>query len=289
MSEETCSITGIEFVKISCGSLETGNVCGYYYNKPVYIRTFLMGRCPVTQVQWESVMGNNPSASIGADRPVECVTWDYCQEFVQKLNQMSGKSYRLPSEAEWVFAASCGGTQHIGASAEPAPEDAAGNYSLVMQHFEQALDCYASEGAAHFENCPAKPLDDHRTRPVGQKEPNGFGVHDMGSSVWEWCQDMWHDDFDGAPEDGSAWVDTLCAVFPGWTQILGGRAKLKSTGPDGAWYEDKRGRRTFHPREKPMRVVRGGTIEYSGSVCMIPRMANYQDWWSPDTGFRLAM
>ena len=109
-----CPVTGMQFVSAPGGSFDMGDVWGdgFGYEKPVHCVTlspFLVGKYEVTQAQWEKVMGSNPSLFKGADRPVEQVSWDDCQIFIKKLNQQSGRSYRLPSEAEWEYAARSGG------------------------------------------------------------------------------------------------------------------------------------------------------------------------------------
>ncbi|MGN0843658.1 MAG: formylglycine-generating enzyme family protein, partial [Kiritimatiellia bacterium] len=124
-------------------------------------RDFMMGRTEVTQAQWESIMGNNPSENKGPDLPVENVSWNDCQEFIKKLNAKTGKKFRLPTEEEWEYACRAGGTGDWGkrANGEEGPLDAMGWYG--------------------------DNSDDH-THPVGQKEPNAFGLYDMHGNVWEW-------------------------------------------------------------------------------------------------------
>jgi len=144
----------------------------------VRLSNFLMGQTEVTQKQWVSLMGINPSRfnNCGADCPVENVSWDDVQTFIFKLNQKTGKGYRLPSEAEWEYAARAGTTS----------EWSFGN-------FESSVGNYAwyegnSGGSTHT---------------VKQKMPNAFGLFDIHGNVWEWTQDCYRAYYDGAPVDGS--------------------------------------------------------------------------------------
>ena len=145
----------------------------------VQIAPFAMGKYEVTQEQWYAVMGANPSGNKGRTLPVEQVSWEDAQVFIQKLNQKTGQQYRLPSEAEWEYAA------RAGSQAE---------YSFGDD--EKELGRYAWYSAN----------SSRQTHPVGEKQANRFGLHDMHGNVWEWVQDCWHDNYLGAPTDGSAWT-----------------------------------------------------------------------------------
>jgi formylglycine-generating enzyme required for sulfatase activity len=150
-----------------------------------------MGRYEVTQAQWQAVMGSNPSLFKGDSLPVEQVSWNTAQNFIQKLNAMNdGYIYRLPTEAEWEYACRARTTG-----------DYAGNLDSMAWFYENAGDARLkeSEGMEWMAN-------HNRTHPVGQKQANGFGLYDMHGNVWEWCEDVYHDNYNGVPTDGSAWL-----------------------------------------------------------------------------------
>ncbi|OQW91788.1 MAG: hypothetical protein BWK79_16130, partial [Beggiatoa sp. IS2] len=150
----------------------------------VTIQPFCMGKYPVTQAQWQAMMGNNPAHFKGDHRPVEAVSWEEAVEFCKKLSQHTGKTYQLPSESQWEYACRVGTTTpfHFG---ETLTTDLA-NYNGGFGWFTSK---YRGE-----------------TTPVGIFPPNAFGLHDIHGNVWEWCEDVWHENYVGAPTDGSAWV-----------------------------------------------------------------------------------
>lgn len=173
--------TGIEFVLIPPGSFMMGSTNGRDNEKPVHEVTisqaFYMGKYEVTQGQWQTVMGNNPSnfKDCGGNCPVEQVSWDDAQNFINKLNASNdGFRYRLPTEAEWEYACRAGTTG-----------DYAGNLSEMAWYSENS---------------------GNKTHAVGGKRPNDWGLADMHGNVWEWCQDWDHETYYGAPTDGTAWL-----------------------------------------------------------------------------------
>ena len=137
----------------------------------VYISSFKMSKYEVTQRQWRDIMGSNPSYFKGCDNcPVEQVSWNDIQVFLRKLNAQTSKNYRLPTEAEWEYAARGGQSYKYAGS---------NNLGSVGWYDENSYDL-------------GKEHEDYGTNPVGQKSPNGYGLYDMSGNVWEWCSD-WYD------------------------------------------------------------------------------------------------
>ncbi|MGL5807496.1 MAG: formylglycine-generating enzyme family protein [Xenococcaceae cyanobacterium] len=151
----------------------------------VTVPSFFMGKYLVTQAQWQAVMKNNPSYFKRANRPVENVSWDDCVEFCQKLSSIIGRECRLPSEAEWEYACRAGTTTpfYFG--------------EMITTELVNFNDKYAYSGA--------KVRSRQQTTPVGSFPPNSFGLYDMHGNLCEWCADTWHETYDDAPTDGSAW------------------------------------------------------------------------------------
>lgn len=161
--------------------------------KPVHsviVSTFYIGKYEVTQEEWETVMDSNPSAFKGAKRPVERVTWEDCQTFIQKLNEKTGLQFRLPTEAEWEYAAR-GGKNHDGY-------------------------CYSGsstiDGVAWYSENSGKS-----THEVGKKTPNSLGLYDMSGNVFEWCQDWYDSNYYSNSPSTDPWNDT-----PGTVHVFRG-------------------------------------------------------------------
>ena len=168
----TDPITGINFVRVPGGAFSMGDTFddGVEDEKPVHevtLSDFYMAACPVTQAQWKCLMAENPSSFVADDHPVEQVTLNDVQAFIDKLNaaSKSGLHFSLPSEAQWEYAARSGGKRELYAGGQD-PEAVAW------------FDENSSGGSA----------------PVAGKAPNGLGLYDMSGNVWEWCLDLYHAD-----------------------------------------------------------------------------------------------
>jgi formylglycine-generating enzyme required for sulfatase activity len=187
----------LEMVAVPGGSFIMGSTEFSDEHPPhrVTVPAFFIGKFVVTQAQWQAVAGlpklnqilkPNPAQFKGSDRPVEQVNWHEAVEFCDRLSQKTDKPYRLPSEAEWEYACRAGTTTpfHYGETITPELANYDGNYT------------YGSG---------RKGIYRQQTTEVGSFPPNGFGLYDMHGNVWEWCADHWHENYQGAPIDGSAW------------------------------------------------------------------------------------
>ncbi len=175
-SDETLSFTvgnvSFKMIRIEHGSFMMGATpemdCPNDEEKPVHEVTiskdYYMGETQVTQELWQAVMGNNPSYFKGNNNPVEKISWNDCQEFIKKLNALTGKQFRLPTEAEWEFAAR------------------GGNKSLHTQY-------------SGSDDIDSVAWYDGKTHLVAKKSPNELGLYDMSGNVWEWCNDCYGDDY----------------------------------------------------------------------------------------------
>ncbi|MEH2038883.1 SUMF1/EgtB/PvdO family nonheme iron enzyme [Nostoc sp.] len=160
----------------------------------VKVPGFFMGKYEITQAQYQAIMGSNPSNFKGEKRPVEQVSWDNAVEFCQKLSQRTGKTYRLPSEAEWEYACRAGTKTpfYFGETITTDLVNYNGNY-----HYYNINNPYAFALKGEYRQ---------QTIDVGEFPPNSFGLYDMHGNVLEWCKDVYNNNYQGAPKDGSAWL-----------------------------------------------------------------------------------
>ena len=180
---EVYTVNGVSFmmVPVKGGTFTMGQTGVSAPVHEVTLSSYRIGQTEVTQELWQAVMGSDPSAFSGnAQKPVENISWDDCQTFITKLNQMTGKTFRLPTEAEWEFAAR-GGNKSKG--------------------YEYAGSNTADNVAWYFDNIPSQAwgAEGYGTQPVATKAPNELGLYDMSGNVWEWCQD-WKGDYSSAAQ-----------------------------------------------------------------------------------------
>ena len=174
----------IDMVRVEAGKFTMGATAEmenpHHSEKPTHQVTltndYYIGKYEVTQALWKAVMGNNPSNFKGDNLPVEQVSWDDCQEFISKLNRITGKTFRLPTEAEWEYAARGGnksrGYQYSGS-----------NNLLDVAWYDDWYDDNSGD----------------KTHAVGTKQPNELGIYDMSGNVSEWCQD-WYEAYSSSSQ-----------------------------------------------------------------------------------------
>lgn len=190
----------LEMVAVSAGSFlmgasarENGADDSEKPQHLVLLQPFFVGKYPITQAQWQAVaalepialpLKPNPSKFQGENRPVERISWFEAVEFCQRLSRLTGRRYRLPSEAQWEYACRGGTTTPF--------------------HFGKRLP----NNLVNFHGSLVNGVKEEGTTNVGAfGVANAFGLYDMHGNIYEWCLDHWHDDYKGAPNDGSAWLD----------------------------------------------------------------------------------
>ncbi|BAZ13372.1 serine/threonine protein kinase [Calothrix sp. NIES-4071] len=195
----------LEMVKIPGGKFTMGSPeneeQSLDFERPqhqITIPSFFIGKFAITQQQYQAITGKNPSCFSGAKRPVEKVSWHDAVNFCAKISQKTGKNYRLPSESEWEYACRAGTVTpfHFGETITTELANYRGNYT------------YGSAPKGEYRE---------ETTNVGSFPANQFGLYDMHGLVWEWCQDNWHDNYNGAPSNGNAWLDNdnYCRLLRG--------------------------------------------------------------------------
>ena len=184
---------GLVMVRVEGGSFTMGCKSGrdgdcWPQEEPAHrvrVESFEIGKYEVTQEIWEVVMGDNPSHFGGCPEcPVDSVSWEDAQVFLRKLNDLTGERYRLPTEAEWEYAAR-GGRQSRG-------------YRYAGGNDLGSVGWYEDNSG-------------DRIHPVGQKRANELGLHDMSGNIQEWVQSCWNNNYQGAPTDGRAWERGDCS------------------------------------------------------------------------------
>jgi formylglycine-generating enzyme required for sulfatase activity/uncharacterized protein with von Willebrand factor type A (vWA) domain len=162
----------------------------------VTVKPFFIGKYPVTQAQWRSIVNTpkierelkpSPSSVKGDDLPIEQVSWEEAVEFCARLSRETGRTYRLPTEAEWEYACRAG-------------------TNTPFYFGETITGKLANYDSSKIYLNERKIKAQKKTTPLGNFPPNAFGLYDMHGNVWEWCLDRWHNNYEGAPTNGSAWI-----------------------------------------------------------------------------------
>ena len=227
----------LDMVAIPGGTFMMGSPAGEgsgaeHPQHEVTVPSFFMSKTPITQAQWRIIASrtdlkvnrdldpeparfkddpdpktlpnyrSSQTVPTRWDRPVEEVSWYDAVEFCARLSQLTGREYRLPSEAEWEYA--CRAVTPDSSSTSESSQ----NPTYPLFHFGETLtDQLANYDASNTYADEPKGQYREQTTPVGSFPPNVFGLYDMHGNVWEWCLDDWHDNYEGSPTDGKAWLD----------------------------------------------------------------------------------
>ena len=230
----------------------------------VKIAEFGLGRYPITQKQWQEVAGwetvdrslkPNPSKFKGAERPVEEVLWLQAKEFCARLSKRTEKHYRLPTEAEWEYA--CRAVIREKSSLQDEKEiiqDWNQRYQQPFYFGETLASEVANYRAKEIYGRGVKGEYRQQTTEVGRFPANGFGLCDMHGNVLEWCEDDYHESYQGAPADGSAWVEQ-------------NNSETRKVLRGGSWFDYPRGCRSAD-RSGYSRDVGNGVIGFRVAVSL---------------------
>jgi len=261
----TFTVNGVSFdmIAVKGGTFTMGSTDQYADSDEkiihnVTVSDFMIGKFEVTQKLWKAVMGSNPSYFKGDNLPVENVSWNDAQEFIRKLNQQTGQNFRLPTEAEWEYAARGGTNTSLyngeninkrGKNNSPNLDKLAWYGGNCGQNYTSYAGCDVSNGY-DISGWSEKQYNDSKggTHPVGLKQPNAYGLYDMLGNVWEWCQD-WYGDYSSG-------------------------SQTNPTGPSSGSY----------------RVLRGGSWYNRAGNCRVSlRNSGSPDYRFSHLGFRLAL
>ncbi len=227
----------------------------------VTVPAFFMGKYPVTRAQWQFVAGllqrqrsldPDPSSFKGDDCPVENVSWNQAVEFCDRLSQHTGREYSLPTEAEWEYACRAGTV---------TPFCFGETITAALANYD-CSQIYREEAAGEYRG---------KTTSVDSFPPNAFGLYDMHGNVWEWCADPWHNYYNGAPEDGSAWLNES------------GEPGTKAEADLSAGKEEELGQEENDSVKKNY-VLRGGSWNNNPGNCR----SAYRYYNNPDNAFNIS-
>jgi formylglycine-generating enzyme required for sulfatase activity len=220
---------------------------------PVTVPSFFMSEYPILQPHWlevaqmaqiERKLDLSPAHFKGTDRPIDNVNWFEAVEFCKRLSRESGRTYRLPTEAEWEYACRAG---------TRTPFHCGETITTAIANYDGTGDAEGKWSGSYDRG--SKGIYRQETTPVDAFSPNQFGLYDMHGNVWEWCLDHWHENYQGAPTDGSAWLSND-----------NNASRLRR---GGSWYYNPRNCRSA-TRYDGTPVYRNDTLGFR-VVCEIPR------------------
>ncbi|MEQ8540107.1 MAG: formylglycine-generating enzyme family protein [Coleofasciculus sp. D1-CHI-01] len=299
----------LDMVAIPGGSFLMGSPAGEgsddeHPQHEVTVPSFFMSKTPITQAQWRIIASrtdlkvnrdldpdpayfkddpdpqtlpnyrSSDTVPTRWDRPVERVSWYDAVEFCARLSQLTGREYRLPSEAEWEYA--CRAVLPDSSLMSESSQ----NPTYSPFHFSETLtDQLANYRASSTYADETKGQYRQQTTPVGSFSSNAFGLYDMHGNVWEWCLDDWHENYEGAPTDGSAWLDRK--NYQQETSKVNANEKSRGSGDFTLQNTDENNAQSY-------KVLRGGSWLYNPYNCRVAdRLSNYPDDLSIISGFRV--